>query len=197
MQNSWIDWLQPIIPRAALLSIYKSFFRPHLNYGDVIYDLMNESFLNKLESVQYNEALVIIGAIRGSSGEKLYQKLGLESLKSWQWHRKLLLFSKLKKMNIPLTSLIYFPKSYQQWLPDTIKSFHLMLNIILLKLFFSHPLLLMLIIFKFWNWLVLLKNKSSNFSNQILIVCLCAQFSWNQTAYKIMGKAKSFAWIQI
>ena len=31
-------------------------------------------------------------------------------------------------MNIPLTSLIYFPKSYQQWLPDAIKSFHLMLN---------------------------------------------------------------------
>ena len=84
MQNSWIDCLQPIIPRAALLTISKSFFRPHLKYGDVIYDLMNESFLNKLESVQFNEALVIIGAIRGSSGEKLYQKLSLESLKSWQ-----------------------------------------------------------------------------------------------------------------
>ena len=110
MQNSWIDWLQPIIPRAALLSIYKSFFRPHLNYGDVIYDLMNESFLNKLESVQCNEALVIIGAIRGSSGEKLYQKLGLESLKSWQWHRKLLLFSKLKKNEHPSYLFDIFPK---------------------------------------------------------------------------------------
>ena len=29
--------LQPIIPRAALLTIYKSFLRPHLDYGDVIY----------------------------------------------------------------------------------------------------------------------------------------------------------------
>ena len=28
--------LQPIIPRAALLTIYKSFLRPHLDYGDVI-----------------------------------------------------------------------------------------------------------------------------------------------------------------
>ena len=29
------------IPRDALLSIYKSFIRPHLNYGDIIYDKPN------------------------------------------------------------------------------------------------------------------------------------------------------------
>ena len=50
--------LQPIIPRSALLTIYKSFLRPHLDYGDVIYDhAFNESFQNKLESVQYNVTL--------------------------------------------------------------------------------------------------------------------------------------------
>ena len=75
--------LQPIIPRATLLTVYKSFIRPHLDYGDVIYDCaFNESFQNKLESVQYNAALAITGAIRGSTREKLYQELGLESLKS-------------------------------------------------------------------------------------------------------------------
>ena len=59
--------LQPIIPRAALLTIYKSFLRPHLDYGDVIYDgTFNESFQNKLESIQCNVALAITGAIRGS-----------------------------------------------------------------------------------------------------------------------------------
>ena len=37
--------LRLIIPRAALLIIYKSFFRPHLDYGDVIYDrTFDESF---------------------------------------------------------------------------------------------------------------------------------------------------------
>ena len=56
--------LQPIIPRVALLTIYKSFLRPHLDYGDVIYDrAFNESFQNKLESVQYKVALVITGTI--------------------------------------------------------------------------------------------------------------------------------------
>ena len=90
--------LQPIIPRAALLTIYKSFLRPHLDYGDVIYDrAFNESFQNKLESVQYDAALAITRAIRGSSREKLYQKLGLESLKSRRWYQKLCLFFKLKK----------------------------------------------------------------------------------------------------
>ena len=72
--------LQPIIPRAALLTIYKSFLRPHLDYGDVIYDrAFHESFQNKLEPVQYDTALAITGAIRGSS--IIYQELGLESLK--------------------------------------------------------------------------------------------------------------------
>ena len=99
--------LQPIIPRAALLTIYKSFLRPHLDYGDVIYDrVFNESFQNKLEPVQYNAALAITGAIRVSLREKLYQELGLESLKSRQWYQKLCLLFKLKKINISLTYLI-------------------------------------------------------------------------------------------
>ena len=59
--------MQPVILRAALLTIYMSFLRPHLDYGDVIYDrAFNESFLNKLESVQHNAALAITEAIRGS-----------------------------------------------------------------------------------------------------------------------------------
>ena len=75
--------LQPIILRAALLTIYKSFLGPHLDYGDVIYDrAFNKSFQNKLESFQYNTALAIMGAIKASSRKKLYQELGLESLKS-------------------------------------------------------------------------------------------------------------------
>ena len=64
--------LKPVIPRAALLTIYKSFLRPHLDYGGVIYDrAFNESFQNKLESVQYNAALAFTGAIRGSTREAL------------------------------------------------------------------------------------------------------------------------------
>ena len=94
-----------------MLTIYKSFLRPHLDYGDVIYDrAFNESFQNKLESVQYNAALAITGAIRGSSREKLYQELGLESLKSRRWYRKLCLFFKLKKNKHPSYLFDMIPK---------------------------------------------------------------------------------------
>ena len=85
--------LQNILPREPLLIIYKSFVRPHLDYSDVIYDQhYNNSFHQKLESIQYNAALAITGAIRGSSREKLYEELGLESLKQRRWFRKLLFF---------------------------------------------------------------------------------------------------------
>ena len=79
--------LQPVLSGSALLTIYKSFLRLYLEYGDIIYDcVFNESFQNKLESVQCNAALAITGAIRGSSWEKLYQELDLKSLKSRQWY---------------------------------------------------------------------------------------------------------------
>ena len=36
-------------------------------------------FTKKLWLIQYNAALAVTGTIRGSSSEKLYQELGLES----------------------------------------------------------------------------------------------------------------------
>ena len=48
--------------------VIKSFIRPHLDYGDVVYDQShNETFCSNLESVQYNAALAITGAIHGTS----------------------------------------------------------------------------------------------------------------------------------
>ena len=41
----------------------------------------NESVRKKLESAQYKVALVITGAVPGTSREKIYQELGLESLR--------------------------------------------------------------------------------------------------------------------
>ena len=89
---------QGILPRTSLITIYKLFARPHLDYGDIIYDqTFNESFHQRIESIQYNAAIAITGAIRGTSSEKLYQELGLESLRSRRWLRKLCLFYKIYK----------------------------------------------------------------------------------------------------
>ena len=64
--------LQTHLLRAHLIPIYKSFIRPHLDYDDMIYDqTFNMSFQQKMETIQYNAALPITGAIRGSSREKV------------------------------------------------------------------------------------------------------------------------------
>ena len=93
---------QNFLPRAALIAIYKAFIRPHLDYGDILYDqAYNMSFHQKLESIQYNACLAITGAIRGTSKEKLYQEIGLESLQLRRWYRKLGMFYKIFKSKSP------------------------------------------------------------------------------------------------
>ena len=91
-----IKKLSSLLPRKSLLTIYKSFVRPHLDYGDVVYDQPNnQSLSDKIESVQYNAALAITGAIRGSSKIKLYEELGLEFLKERRWMRRLCYLHKI------------------------------------------------------------------------------------------------------
>ena len=84
------------LPRNALLTIYKSFVRLHLDYGDISYDKPNnENFQNKLEKVQYRACLAITGAIQGTSRIKLYDELGLHSLIKRRWCNKLIFFYKI------------------------------------------------------------------------------------------------------
>ena len=79
-----------ILPRANLLTIYKAFVRPHLDYADIIYDKPdNESFKDWVEKVQYNAALPITCAIGGTSRERFYNELGLESLADRRWCREM------------------------------------------------------------------------------------------------------------
>ena len=61
--------LQNILPRQSLITTY------------IIYDrACSSSFHQNIESIQWNAALAITGAIRGTSKEKIYQELGFESL---------------------------------------------------------------------------------------------------------------------
>ena len=78
------------------------FVRNHINYSDIIYEqAFNNYFHQKIESLQYNSALAIIGAIRGMSREKIYQELGLEFLQKRRWYRRLCLFLKIYKNQCP------------------------------------------------------------------------------------------------
>ena len=75
---SKIKRLRDILPRNSLVTIYKSFIRPHLDYGDVTYDQPdNDSFSDKIEQLQSKACLAITGAIQGTSQECLDNELGL------------------------------------------------------------------------------------------------------------------------
>ena len=98
--------LSLILSKKQLLTIYKTFVRSHLDYADIIYDKpFNDSFKDKLEKVQYSAALIIPGAIKGTSQERLHKKLALESLGGRKWHHKLVFFHKIVKGLAPLPGL--------------------------------------------------------------------------------------------
>ena len=50
----------------VLLSIFKSFVRPHLDYGNIYDKPNNESFQKNIENVQYKACIAITGAIKGT-----------------------------------------------------------------------------------------------------------------------------------
>ena len=80
--------LSVTLSRKSLLTIYKSFVRPLLDYADIVYyKPCNATFKEKLEAVQYNACLAFTGAIRGTSQEGLYRELGLETLNNRRWSR--------------------------------------------------------------------------------------------------------------
>ena len=92
--------LNLLLPRSSLLTVYKCFVWSYLDYGDVIYNQPNLSFLaSKIKTVQHNPTLAITGAIRGTSKKKLYQQLSFESLKDRRWLRGLLYLYKIVNTN--------------------------------------------------------------------------------------------------
>ena len=72
---------QLILPGHSLMTIYRIFTRPHLDYDDVIYDsAFNESFHQRLGSVQYNAVIAITGAIRGTFSRTRVGNLEIKTL---------------------------------------------------------------------------------------------------------------------
>ena len=102
------------LPREALLRIYKSFVRPNLDYGEIIFDKPNnESFKSRIESIQYKACIAITGAIQGTSRERLYRELGLESLSDRCWFRKLTIVKCLSPQYLTKYVNLRFTSNYQ------------------------------------------------------------------------------------
>ena len=101
-----IKHLRVYLPLKTLEQIYKLYARPHLDYCDIIYHspLLNHEFssslslsykMNILEKTQYQAALAITGAWKGTNLDKIYEQLGWESLNERRIFRRLTMFFKI------------------------------------------------------------------------------------------------------
>ena len=74
---------------------YKTYVRPHLDYGDVIFYNQRMDLMDLVERVQYKAALIVSWCWQGTSRERLYGELGWESLSDRRWARRLTKFYKI------------------------------------------------------------------------------------------------------
>ena len=101
-----IKHLRPYLPVKSLDQIYKMHVRTHLDNCDFIFHipaLINNSSsdinlnyrMGSLESIQYQAALSVTGAWKGTSRDKIYEQLGWESLHDRREFRRLTQFYKI------------------------------------------------------------------------------------------------------
>ena len=89
---------QQVLPRSCLITIFKTFIKPPLDFEDVVFGhAFNNSLHQRLESIQQKSALAITGVIGRTSKEKLYQELTFQSLQFRRWFLKLSLCYKIMK----------------------------------------------------------------------------------------------------
>ena len=58
--------------------------------------------------VQYNAALLITGAVKGASRDRIYRELDLESFAKRRWSRKVFLFPENNKWSFTCTSTVVY-----------------------------------------------------------------------------------------
>ena len=86
--------------------MYKALVRSHLDYCDKIYHMPSIthqpplvrtlcSLMGKVEIIKYQAALVITGAVQGSSHSKIYNELGWETLSDRRKYKRVLQIDKI------------------------------------------------------------------------------------------------------
>ena len=109
MARKWIGVIKHLssyLPLKSLDQIYKMHIRPHLDYCDIIFHIpvITHEFdssltlnyqMNALERTQYQAALAVSGAWKGTNRDKIYEELGWETLDQRRFFRRLTQFYKI------------------------------------------------------------------------------------------------------
>ena len=102
--------LSTYLHRETLNFLCKLYAWPHLDYSDENYLIPHQesnlhshgnALLQKIESVPYSAALAVTGTWRRTSREKLYHKLGWDSLHARSWSRRLFMLYKIISSLLP------------------------------------------------------------------------------------------------
>ena len=72
------------LPQHSLITIYKSFVRSHLDYGNALYD-QSKMKEKKKKSIYYDNVIAIANAIKNTTQMKIYNELCFESLMVRRW----------------------------------------------------------------------------------------------------------------
>lgn len=98
---TWVSWIV----------LVRSCIQPQLDCWDIVFDQSYKEASHKnFECIQYNACLVITVAIWGTSRQKLYQELGLESLKDRCWFKKIVNSIRFSK-RIPLITFTHITRN--------------------------------------------------------------------------------------
>ncbi len=103
--------------RGALETCYKSFVRPVIEYGSVIYDNCLIEDENKLEDVQLEAARLVSGAKKRTSHEPLYREVGWQTLKARRNYSKAVIMYKMVNAIAPN----YLCELLQEFRPPAIR----------------------------------------------------------------------------
>ncbi len=104
--------------RDSLETIYISFIRPVLEYGDVLFDSCTNQEKDELEKIQQEAARIVTGTTKLVSIQKLMNEVGWETLESRRQKHKLALFFKMTTARTPdyLSSLV--PRTVGSYTPS-------------------------------------------------------------------------------
>ena len=100
--------------RKTLSNLYKCLIRPLLEYADVLWDGCSDNESHLIEHVQYQSAMVVMGAMRGTSRSRVLEDLAWEDMKTRRLVHKLILYFKIVNNHVPEYLSKLLPQTVEQ-----------------------------------------------------------------------------------